>query len=83
MFMADLFLHESRIPAVLDQVRDIRPSQRMEIETTVQAQRLPAGRAKQGANEARLLCGLLPATDIGAPNERALRNDCTSAGLRM
>ncbi|GCE44199.1 hypothetical protein Rhow_008497 [Rhodococcus wratislaviensis] len=30
-----------------------------------------------------MLCGLLSATDIGAPNERALRNDCTSAGLKM
>ena len=35
------------------------------------------------AKDSRVLCGEVIAVEIGAPNRRALRNDCTSAGLKM
>jgi hypothetical protein len=36
--VANLFLDETRIPAVLDQVGDTRPSQRVGVQAVVQAQ---------------------------------------------
>lgn len=38
MIMADLFLHEPRIPAILDQMRDIRAAQRMKVQHRIQAE---------------------------------------------
>ena len=38
MLVADLFLDKTRIPAVLDQVGDVRPAKRVEVQAVVQAQ---------------------------------------------
>ena len=65
--MADLLLHEQRVPAVLDQVRDVGAAQRVEVQPGRQAERR-RGRRRSGV-------------DLGQPDPRSARSEGHSAAL--
>ena len=77
--VADLFLDKTRIPAVLDQVGDIRPAQRVEVQAVVQAQGLAVGdeagveplaadpRSALGGPGRRVAVGAEQRADLGEP----------------
>ncbi len=76
--MADLLRDEPRVPAVLDQMRDVRPSQRMEIDPVVQVE-FPAVGDEPGVQP----LAAHPQPAFGGPGGRVAVVDDQDKALRL